>query len=603
MRSWTHKSYPYLLLGLACLSAPAISPAISPAKLSGSILGLVTDGSGVPQMGATVVLFNRQDRVFLKSLTDDKGGFSFDGLAPDRYSVRVTLASFIPIVKTNILVQPGVRSLLNVSLSNLFSSIQFVYPTPEQRAIMSDDWKWVLRTATATRPVLRVLPGIDVDYPGKTHRQSAAFVGTRGVVRLSAGDGAGVSSFGSEADLGTAFALATSLYGNNHLEVVGNVGYGAQSGVPSAAFRTSYSRNMGVGSPEISVTMRQLFAPGRSGSTLVGSSLEGGMPVLRTLSVSLDDETRLSDNLTLQYGFSLDSVSFLERLNYFSPYARLNYSVGESGNVDVTYLSGNPRPELGANGVSSGPEAALQKDLNALALFPRISMREGRVRVQRGENLEVGYSHTIGSRTFRVAGYKESIGNAAVMASDPAGLYAGDMLPDLFSSSSVFNAGALHNYGYTVSMTQRFGDNLSATAMYGSVGSLTADEKELMTDSPEELRSILRMSRHDAITVRVTGTSPWTGTHVIASYQWTDPRTVVPGHIYSTQNLRPDVGLNLYIRQPLPTFSLLPWRMEATADLRNLLAQGYVPLTLSDGRQLLLVNAPRSVRGGVSFIF
>ena len=102
MMSWTHKSYPYLLLGLACLSAPAISPAISPAKLSGSILGLVTDGSGVPQMGATVVLFNRQDRVFLKSLTDDKGAFSFDGLAPDRYSVRVTLASFSPIGKTNV---------------------------------------------------------------------------------------------------------------------------------------------------------------------------------------------------------------------------------------------------------------------------------------------------------------------------------------------------------------------------------------------------------------------------------------------------------------------------------------------------------------------
>jgi hypothetical protein len=43
--------------------------------------------------------------------------------------------------------------------------------------------------------------------------------------------------------------------------------------------------------------------------------------------------------------------------------------------------------------------------------------------------------------------------------------------------------------------------------------------------------------------------------------------------------------------------------MEATADLRNLLAQGYLPLALPNGQQLLLVETPRSFRGGLSFIF
>jgi hypothetical protein len=43
--------------------------------------------------------------------------------------------------------------------------------------------------------------------------------------------------------------------------------------------------------------------------------------------------------------------------------------------------------------------------------------------------------------------------------------------------------------------------------------------------------------------------------------------------------------------------------MEASADLRNLLAQGYLPLSAAGGQRLLLVQTPRSVRGGLSFIF
>ena len=43
-------------------------------------------------------------------------------------------------------------------------------------------------------------------------------------------------------------------------------------------------------------------------------------------------------------------------------------------------------------------------------------------------------------------------------------------------------------------------------------------------------------------------------------------------------------------------------RMEATADLRNLLAQGYLPLGGTAGRSVL-TNSPRLVRGGLNFIF
>jgi hypothetical protein len=180
----------------------------------------------------------------------------------------------------------------------------------------------VLRTSSATRPVLRFQPRIDSGQPA---RRAAIFADTRGVLKVSAGDGGRVSAFGNEADLGTAFAVATSFFGHHELEVSGNVGYG-RSGLPSTAFRTSISGSTPFGNPEIAVTMRQLAVPGRFGMALVGGPSDDSMPVLRSVALSFEDISQLSESVSLQYGFSLDSLAFLDRLNYLSPFARLTWS-------------------------------------------------------------------------------------------------------------------------------------------------------------------------------------------------------------------------------------------------------------------------------------
>ena len=264
----THISVTSMMLGLVCLTAPAHA-AVS-VRLSGAIAGSVTNSDGVPQMGALVMLFDRKEGLAQKIFTDEKGNFAFPGLLPDIYSVRVTLASFVPAIKNNILVQPGMRSMLNVSLAALFSSIHLVYP-PDHPAFMTDDWKWVLRTASSTRPVMRMLPASAAAAPADdTERPHRVFSDTRGIVMFSAGDGSPVAGFGSDADMGTAFALATSLFGSNQFQFAGNVGSGAESGIPSAAFRTTYSRTVGPASPEISVTMRELFLPDHMGVAIFG---------------------------------------------------------------------------------------------------------------------------------------------------------------------------------------------------------------------------------------------------------------------------------------------------------------------------------------------
>jgi hypothetical protein len=344
-----------------------------------------------------------------------------------------------------------------------------------------------------------------------------------------------------------------------------------------------------------SVTMRQLSLPERMGGALSTSA----DAMLRSVSAGVDNRAQIAESVSVRYGASMDSVWFLNRLNYYSPYARLTYSVNNKTDIEFGYSAGNARPDLVEN---NAEQADLQRDLNTLGLFPRVSMVAGQPQVQRGQEFEASVTHKRGSRSVRLSAYRETLSNTALTMVAPAGMFdSGDVLPDLFSDSSVFNAGRFDMSGYDVALTQNFGPNVSVTAIYGNEGGITATGHELVSNSPDELRSMIRAGRRQAATARISVSSPWTGSHLIASYQWAgDQPWIMAGNLYSTQSLRALPGLNFQVRQPIPGFGK---RLEATADIRNLLSQGYLPITTASGARLLLVDNPRSFRGGLAFTF
>lgn len=422
----------------------AVAPGLQaqPGPLTGSIAGVVSNALGIPQMGATVTLFNHLDRQVAKLLTDDRGSFQFDSLPSDLYSLRITLASFMPATRSNIGVQPGIRRILAINLAGVLSSIELVYSLPIQQGLMADDWKWALRGSLATRPILRVLAEDARDPLRHMRTGNAVFSHTRGMVRLSAGDATPAPTLGSQPDLGTAFAVATSLMGSNNLEFSGNFGYASSSGNPAAGFRTSYSRHKGEArTPEVAVTMRQAFLAGRGPGSIAGAQAQKGVPTLSTLSIGTSDSLQLTDNLHLMYGGSLETVQFLDRVSYFSPFAKAGYDFEELGVVTVGYSSGLPPTQLFAQtGSYLDPEQ--QQQLAYVALFPRVSVRGGRALVQRAQNYEISYAKTMGSRTFHAGVYRESLTNAALTAVGAGGVFgSGDMVSDMFSTASIFNAG------------------------------------------------------------------------------------------------------------------------------------------------------------------
>ena len=90
----------------------------------------------------------------IQLLTNDRGRFSSATLPAGIYSVKVTLAGFLPAVEQDIQVRDEHTTLLEIVLGSVFTSLEKLRRQPDQQ-VAADDWSWVLRTSAATRPVLR----------------------------------------------------------------------------------------------------------------------------------------------------------------------------------------------------------------------------------------------------------------------------------------------------------------------------------------------------------------------------------------------------------------------------------------------------------------
>ena len=146
-----------LVVGSLLALAAATPAADLKTSFSGNLLGIVSDPTGTPQMGAAVLLFDRYQNLVRRTFTTADGRFGFPELPPDLYSVRVSVPRLFPAVRNKVEVKAGLSSVLEIHLASLVSSVEVRYTVPT--GSMSDDWKWALRSSTATRPITRFLPG------------------------------------------------------------------------------------------------------------------------------------------------------------------------------------------------------------------------------------------------------------------------------------------------------------------------------------------------------------------------------------------------------------------------------------------------------------
>ena len=570
--------------------------------VTGNLLGSVLDYEGVPQIGAVVQVFNKYDRLVAKTLSTADGRFAFAGLPADVYSVRVSLASFLPAARDKIAVKAGLNSVLQVHLATLFSNIQLTYAIPD--GAMNDDWKWVLRSSSATRPITRYLPELAGSSSSEMHPQ--VFSGTRAMLSVSGGDGGIIDSESNSGDFGTGFAVSTNIFGKNQVQVGGSFGQNAGFGPTAMGLCAIYSRSddgfLGT-PPEVTLTVAQLGTAGQLDGMQSGQQAAGivaGTP-LRAMSLGVYEVFDPVDGVHFEYGMTGETVDYLQHTSRISPFARLTVSLGNKGDLVASYSDGGRPDELTAHQEqpqSQGAEIESDNDrlmdsVNTLARLPQISERNDRLELQRTESYELGYRKTVGSRTYAASAFYEAVSNGRInVAGDTSSLDSGDLFWDGVSNTSTYNIGNYDRSGYIASLDQRVSQDLDLALAYGRMGGFNADTETFLTER-----------NHNMAAADLRARIPGSGGQISASYGWVDSGTVVPRHIFTTQNIYVAPGLNIQFRQPLPTLFGLPGKFEITADLHNLLAQGYLPFDTGDGRKLLIVQSPRAIRGGLNFIF
>jgi hypothetical protein len=549
--------------------AVALVLPVCAADRPGSISGYVRSTAGAPQMGAVVEVIGSAMQG-LKVFTDENGFYSANGLLPGFYSIRVSAPSFLTAEHERVGLHAGAILILNVTLSTLFDSVRLA---PVRGSTDEDDWKWVLRSA-ANRPILRALdPGSGAAR--ESNKGNHDFKGTLSFLAGSPSQG-----FGGSSDMSTEFSVQRSLFTEGTVAIRGNVGYGQVS--PATVLRASYSRKMENGSePQLAITFRNLASPDEN---LRGAGLQA-------LALTTSDNLTLS-NLELNFGTEMQTVQFLGRFSVVRPFGTADFHVSPDTVVEYRYATSAPDPRIQEGFVSTSDE------FNDSG--PRMSVAGFASALEHAHHQEVSVSHRCGKNSLQFALYSDRISDPALTGvGDPSG-DNGQVLSDIFSGTFTYRGKNLDTHGTRIVFERKLSSDITATMDYSYGGVLDLGRDDVALADARQL-SLVR-NRHSA-TMKVSGTLPVTKSRWTASYGWVSGRALTQVDSFNTSAGRADPYLDMFFRQPIPGTGFIPGHMEAMLEVRNLLAQGYVPVLGNDGKTVYLVQSAHAVRGGLAFSF
>jgi len=312
---------------------------------------------------------------------------------------------------------------------------------------------------------------------------------------------------------------------------------------------------------------------------------------LDALAFSVADGITLADLIDLSFGGELQAIDFRGGVTAFRPFGSAAVHISPKTVVQYTYATAQPSTRM-AKGFDTAPA-----DLSESG--PRVSMLGNRALLERAHHQELSVSRRVGNNSVQVAAYSDHVRDAALVGVGEVTADSGEFLPDIYSGTFTYNGGELSTQGVRAVAQRKLLSDLTATLDYSYGGVITLPGSG---SAWQEAQALLRVERRHAAAIKLAGGVPHCKTHWIASYKWTSGPALTPVDMFNASPGEADPYLNIFIRQPLPV-SFLPGHMEALLDLRNLLAQGYVPVLGQDGQTLYLVQSARSVRGGLAFTF
>lgn len=562
-------------VGWAMLIVLALAASASAKQGYGRISGVVLDPSGTPQMGASVWLISEDSggRTVAQILSNQHGAFLSDHLKPGNYAVRVAVAGFLPAMERHVAVMSNLTTLLRVQVETVFASLDTLRRKSDAPT-EPDDWKWVLRSSTATRTILqwddtsnRIASNPQGEDLPNAQRPRALVQVTNGTLRP-----------GSASNLPNAPATAVSYdqqLGNfGRLLLAGQMSYDRG---PSGSFAGVWlpSGMAGTGPETIFIWRQSKF--GAEGMEFQGMRIDH------------TEQIELGDRFLLRAGAEYLHAGIITSVSSLRPHAQLNAKLSPSLMASLIVAANPPSEQWGRTG-------ALESAIDELDSLPPVLFLNGSPVLEGGWHQELSIRRKTGGKsTFEVAAFHDSARNQAVFGSGSSA--SPEFVQDAFSSAFLYDGGNSSSWGARAAFREKISDDLEVAAIYAWAGALTP-AGELNTTS-SDLRDSFMTGNHHSLAARVTGKIPRSGTQVSASYKWVSGTVLSRMDQFGEAAYQMDPNLHLSIRQPLPGFN---GRWEALADFSNLLAQGYVTVNGQDSRMMLSPNL-RSFRGGVSFQF
>src|SRR6202158_4131451 len=349
---------------------------------AGKLSGIVRDTTGTPQMAATAEIVPEAaiKAASLGLLTNMQGIFQGERISPGLYTVRVTLAGFLPTIQQHVRISAHVTTVVRVELESMFASLDQLRRQPSTASVESDDWKWVLRSASITRPVLQWADGGSAIATNAS--SDANTVGPR--ARLDFTDGA--RRPGSASNLpsapGTAFGYDLDLGGVSRLLLAGQVNY--QSEIAGGGIATVWLPTGSLAAGPHSALVLREWKLGPDGPTFRGVRMEqgGALP--------------LGDRALLRYGAEYVLVGMVKSATSLRPRLELDTRVTDAWHAALIFAEepGAATP-LESDEREIGSELAAA--LNEFDSFPTLLWRGGRPVLEGGSPEEIAAARKLGA--------------------------------------------------------------------------------------------------------------------------------------------------------------------------------------------------------------
>jgi hypothetical protein len=540
-----------------------------------AISGTVRDVHGTPQMGALIELLRADASTVATATSDQHGRYIMPTVLPGRYQLRATAAFFLPTLRNNLRLQPGVQSIVNLTMSAMFDAENWL-PAQRRRADEPvDDWKWALRS-TANRPLLRLVdPQTGLALSSSAEQPHQLF--SQGRITLTGGDG----SFG-DGGMHQALLLDRTMGDGDGAVLRADIG-NIQSGLtpapaPSVAVSTGYERHTAMGGST------RLVSSFQSHPELV----DGLAPGFQILQLASSQQMALGDAVLIDVG-TLIAAERLEvtRLET-EPYLRVAARPGSNVVVEYRFATGRSLQ-------SNDDLDHLGRSLTVLA------DAQGRPLQTKGLHQEISVSRKLHQTVVTGAVFSDRFAHGAVAGTgvmSRTALQQTAIVADPTTGTFQVATAGYSGRGLSASVMQPLTPALS---VWGEFDLGTALRGSLDGVALEQLSQDVMPQLTPAASVELRGRILRTGTSLKAEYRWQQARTLTQVNAY---NVSPqEAYLSFYVRQRLWCGHFLPKGLDAVAEATNLLEQGYQPVLAPDGQTLFLAQVPRAVQGGLAFNF